>query len=260
MVLGVQFEPLEKLRHVHLGLLWQEFRERYPLVQEHPPLSASFERFGDERKRPSRIEVELAVEPIIPRLWFISGNGRRLVQVQGDRFLFNWRKLTGREEYPRYEQLRATFADELAIFTAFLEREKLGTPRPNQCEITYVNELRQGQGWTSMGDLDQILSVWQAGHRDGSAPELEAATVEQRYVLPGADGRPQGRVHVSLEPYFSLSLDQEVYLLRVTAQGRPEGPDLDAALRFIDTAHHWAVLCFAAATTPHLHQVWGRRR
>jgi hypothetical protein len=36
--LGVQFQPLERLRTPQLGLLWEHFREGLPIIEEHPPL------------------------------------------------------------------------------------------------------------------------------------------------------------------------------------------------------------------------------
>src|SRR5688572_11238793 len=81
MVLGLQFERLEKLGVVHLGLAWQEFRHRYPRVEQHAPLPPTFERFDVRASRPSRINLELTPGQLLPRLWFLAENGRQLLQV-----------------------------------------------------------------------------------------------------------------------------------------------------------------------------------
>ena len=38
VALSVQFEPIEQMRTPQIGLLWTEFRHRFPVTQEHPPV------------------------------------------------------------------------------------------------------------------------------------------------------------------------------------------------------------------------------
>ncbi|MFN8575140.1 MAG: TIGR04255 family protein [Gemmatimonadaceae bacterium] len=260
MVLGVQFEPPEKLGVVHLGLAWQEFRNRYPRVEQQPPLPPAFERFDLRPPRPVRINLELVTGQLLPRLWFITEDGRRLLQVQRDRFIRNWRKMDGREEYPRYRQLRADFSEELTTFAVFLERERLGPLQPNQCEVTYVNELMAKQAGTDLGGLSRVMSTWSPLDSDDFPARLEDVTQEMRYVIPDPDGRPVGRLRVILQPVQSASSGQQAYRLRLTAQGRPIGSGLEGVFRFFDVGHEWAVRCFTAITAPDMHQAWGRLR
>ena len=46
VVLGLQFNPLTKFRSVHIGALWEHFRDNFPKVSEHPPLQQMFETLG----------------------------------------------------------------------------------------------------------------------------------------------------------------------------------------------------------------------
>ena len=41
-ILSLQFEPIAKMTAVHVGVLWQRFREQFPLVEEHPTTAAHF--------------------------------------------------------------------------------------------------------------------------------------------------------------------------------------------------------------------------
>ena len=43
VALSVQFDPLEQLRTPQIGLLWAEFRDRFPVTQEHVPLDITCE-------------------------------------------------------------------------------------------------------------------------------------------------------------------------------------------------------------------------
>src|SRR5262245_26513290 len=89
--LGVQFRPLESLRVLHLGLLWQDFRESFPNSEEHPPLPSVVETFGKPRAAPS-ISLELQELPSVPRVFFLNADQTELVQVQQDRLIRNWRQ------------------------------------------------------------------------------------------------------------------------------------------------------------------------
>jgi hypothetical protein len=60
VVLSVQFATIPEFRSVHIGLLWERLREKYPNVTEHPPLNASFETFGlTATQTPPPIQFEM---------------------------------------------------------------------------------------------------------------------------------------------------------------------------------------------------------
>ncbi len=58
VVLALQFRSLSSLTTAHVGLLWQRYRERLPLIEEHAPLRHTSETFG----RPSPPQVEVTFE------------------------------------------------------------------------------------------------------------------------------------------------------------------------------------------------------
>jgi uncharacterized protein (TIGR04255 family) len=151
VVISVQFDPLTALRTPHLGLLWQDFRDRFPKTEEHPPLPPVIEKFG--LLGPPQIGVRFETSLPVPLCWFLNEAGTKLIQVQQDRFVHNWRKIGQSDEYPRYEHIRKTFEVELGIFCQFLAREQLGELVPNQCEVTYVNQISSGKGWEKHGQL-----------------------------------------------------------------------------------------------------------
>src|SRR5258706_6722338 len=99
VVLGVQFESLKAFRIVHIGMLWQEFREKFPLTEEHAPLEPVIERFGINHAV-GKVSLQILDAPPIPRCWFLNAAGADLIQIQSDRFLRNWRKVEEDSEYP----------------------------------------------------------------------------------------------------------------------------------------------------------------
>src|SRR5262249_17490048 len=108
VALGVQFAPLAAFKTVHAGLLWNRFRQEFPIVEEQAPLNVSFETFGSPSAAPE-LRLELLRRPPIPRFWFMNENRVELIQFQVDRFVRNWRKVGDDITYPRYEAIRARF-------------------------------------------------------------------------------------------------------------------------------------------------------
>lgn len=260
LVLGLQFEPLTKMGIVHPGLIWQHFRDRYPNVEQQQPLAPSMEQYDSPQARPPRMNIELELAATLPRIWFISGDRTRLLQLQRDRFIFNWRQGASEETYPRFAALRAEFVKELAQFQAALEQEDLGTIQPTQCEISYVNELVNPDNRSQRVDLGRTLTTW-ASPADSDFPlPPEYVTQEIRYVIPGADGRPTGRLKIALQSVYETKTGHLAYLLHLTAHGAPPEPGVAGVLRFIDVSHDWITRCFTAITTAEMQRVWGRVR
>ena len=261
VALAVQFESLTALRTPQVGLLWNDFRVRFPQIEEHAPLDPIVERFGEVKPPKVGVRLEMMQKPPVPRCWFLNENGTELIQIQQNRFAHNWRKTgQGDDPYPRYEHVRRTFETELGTFGSFLRRENVGELQPNLCEVTYVNHIVAGRGWDKHGQLDEVLALFAPKYSDAFLPDPEEIRLGAAYVIHGEDGQPLGRLRISVEPAYRRSDDQPMFLLNLVARGRPVGEGIDGVLRFLDIGREWVVRSFAAITTPKMHGIWGRKR
>ncbi len=258
VVLSVLFESLSSLRTPQLGLLWQEFRDKYPVTAEHAPLDSEIERFGVPPTSKGVARIQMLSSPPVPRCWFLNEQGTELVQVQQDRFIHNWRKVGDHHTYPRYEHVRATFERELLRFSEFLAQQQLGELRPNQCEVTYVNHIMSGEGWKTHGELNSVLTLFTPQYTDDFRPNLEDGRLSARYVIPKDKGEPIGRLHLAVEPAYRSADDMPLLALTLTARGRPLSDDLPGVLAFLDVGREWIVRMFASITTPTMHNIWRR--
>lgn len=260
VVLSLQFKPLTSLRTPHLGLLWQqfqnEFRNEFPTIEEQAPIEQAMEVFGPEQSAEVKIQLQMLDKPPVPRCWFISQDGTQLIQVQQDRFIHNWRKTGDEGEYPRYERVRERFRKEFQVFHGFLTAAGLGTPVPNQCEVTYVNHIIAGKAWQRHSELAKVLVIGAAAATDGLEPE--DIRLAMRYIIRGPDAVPLGRLHVTATPGWRKSDGVPVIILNLTARGAPLRQDLEGALGFFDIGRRSAVRLFAAITTTDMHEEWGR--
>jgi len=250
-LLSAQFVPLRGLTLPFIGLFWGEVRGDYPSQEVHPPLAPEIEEFPAP---PSRPRIELTSEPDA-RCWFIDSTSTQLIQIQRDRFIRNWRKAAApNDAYPRYEQLRPRFMRDWQRFLGFLEREDLGRPEVNQCEVTYINHVELGTGWRSFGELVSVLRIAAPFDQRDFLPEPEMLIVNARFVMP----RKQGRLHVAAQPAIRRHDQKEILQLTLTARGKPASSGLDDILGWFDMGHNWIVQGFADITSGKMQAIWGR--
>ncbi len=254
-VLGVQFNPLRDFQIPHFGLFWSRIREQYPSFEIQPPLGRIFEQFGQKNSRKD-VFVRFEEGPPDFRCWFKDQQQTHLIQVQRDRFIVNWRKVTGDEVYPRYGQFRPRFQTEWDQFCEFLETEKIATPQVNQCEITYVNHLEGEKEFKPFGDAKRIYTLWSELPAEGFLPSPEAVRFNIRFLLPDQ----KGRMHVFSEPKLRSRDGKEVLQLTLTCRGTPLSSTREDILDWFDLGHEWIVRGFTQLTTNEMHQIWGRTR
>lgn len=253
VALGVQLDPMPQVRAAHLGLLWQRFVGEFPSLQELPPIDTPEEDFSPSPV--STITVQLLGAPPVPRQWFMSRDGARVIQVQADRFVLNWRRINPGEPYPRYETLRDDFENLFSVYSDFLADQTLGVASIRQAEVNYVNKIELNAS-QQPHDLSDVLRTWRPSYGP-EAPFLSAASdvrLVERHLIEDNAG-PYARLYVSAEPASQVGA-----LLSLTMRGRPHGTDLEAALSFFDTARDRIVRAFTAVTTEQMHTVWRRTK
>ncbi|MCY3955044.1 MAG: TIGR04255 family protein [Nitrospira sp.] len=253
-VLGVQFSPLSSFQVPHFGLFWNRVRQAYPHVEVQPPLGPTFEQFVPKEIR-GEAQIRFEAGPPDFRCWFKNQEQTHLMQVQRDRFVVNWRKVTGQEVYPRYVQFRPRFKSEWTEFCKFLEEENLETPQVNQCEVTYVNHFESEKEFISFGEAHKIFEVWSELPAEEFLPAPESVRFNIHYLLPDQ----KGRMHVVVEPKLRTRDGKEVLQVTLTCRGRPDSPTIEDILNWFDLGHEWIVQGFTQLTTHEMHQIWERR-
>lgn len=257
VALAVAFSPLPNWSGPHSGLFWGGIREDYPLNEVHPPIAASIENVEDSLwPNPPEINIQLGHSEA-QRTWFLNKDKSRLIQVQRDRFVINWRKVTGTEVYPRYvDDLRPRFLKEWQRFQIFARGAAIGDITVTQCEVTYVNDIPQGQGWDDFSQALALFSPWWGRGSDGFLGKPEMLTVNGAFLLPGK----LGRLHFVARPARRLLDQKKVVQLRLTVRGKPaSGADADV-LTWMDMARDWIVRSFADLTSPTAHKLWERKQ
>ena len=252
---SIQFANIRGLDAARLGLLWSRFRNEYPRAEQHPPLGNASETFASTRRGRVGFSVETSFP--VPRLWFLSADGTRLVQVQSNRLVVNWRQLETGVPYPRFSRLKAMLAESLDIFTAFLADEALGGVIPDQVELTYVNHIPAGDSGSPRAPLARYVSCWRGESEQWDLGPTEESSFRTQYVVQ-REGTPAARLFVELDSGYTANGRAPIYVMNLVARGAPNSPTIEGAFDFFDNAHRWIVNGFTNLTTHEAHTLWGR--
>ncbi len=254
VVCGILFKPLMNMLTPYVGLLWEKYRDEYPICQEAPPIIPIIETQGDH---PADQKPEFAEIPPLPRVWYVHKDGNGVIQVQRDRFLHNWRKLNQKDKYPRFEKVFGMFTKHLQAFNSFLNDHRLGAISPLQFELTYVNQIQQGEGWKTNADLGRIFAdfAWRVKERFLPAPE--SVNWRTSFLLPNKCGR----LHMTVRDALHREDGRPLYIFELTARGFLGSGSQQDMKEWFALGHEWIVRGFTDLTDETTQRtVWERIR
>ncbi|MDA2933377.1 TIGR04255 family protein [Acidobacteria bacterium AH-259-D05] len=231
---GIRFEPLRNFKAPHAGLFWERIRNNFPKCEHASPIGLTLT---------SALEVESLP---LPRIWFISENGENLIQIQNDRFHFNWRKRSDEEKYPRYEYVIRAFRENFKTFKEFVREAELGPLNPLDCELLYANYILQGAGWKAVKDIRKILPdlSWKATRERFLADPLQIG-----WQISVALPEEQGLLSISLKQGSRRPDKVPLFVLELVARGLGEDKSDPAIRKWFKLAHEWIVRGFADLTS-----------
>jgi uncharacterized protein (TIGR04255 family) len=234
---------------------WPLIRDDFPGHQKQPPVAPLVEDFAvpPAQTLPFGIGFIAGAPPV--RYWFVSSDETRLVQVQADRFAYNWRQVKGNEDYPRYATLRPEFESRFVSFVEAL-RER---PSPAWCELTYINHIEApGQTAGTHGPLATILRALNPEVTSPSLPAIEDTQLQQRFRIPSEHtGDPIGRFYITAVPGYRTRDAAPIYVVNLIARARLEERSTEGVVAFFDRAHEFIVSGFKESTSALMHERWG---
>jgi uncharacterized protein (TIGR04255 family) len=256
-VLGVRFRSLEKFTSAHQGLLWGHyFREKFPKLEERPPVEDVRERFGEERFAPPMIQWQVSDRPDALRLWAASENGQHVVQIQKNAIFANWLKTGEEVAYQLYAERRQEFCQHLKQVEEFFREQNIGQLEPTMWSVTYINHIEY-EGLRNVGRaVAGTVASWSNDRSDSWLPEPDKVVLDFTFPMPNN----AGRLNVNLTPVVYLSNKKQMLRLDLTARGQLKTRDMASAMAGIDLGHEWVVRGFASITRPEMHQVWEREQ
>ncbi len=256
-VLGVQFPELVGFKAAHFGLYWRQIsRESFPTVEDRPRLSKVVEFFPRPAIFPG---AQLAFSPggAPDRTWYTGKSQEELIQVQPDRFLYNWRRRPQTGQYQFYDESSEKFLKRFEEFSTFCQAEKLGPPAPNLCEVTYTNHIRPEKTETAIQLFGKVFSGLRWETTDNGLPVPESAALNRTYVIAENRGRLYAEAAVAMDP--SDPDRREFILLNMTARVNHSSMEPGSLAESLRLAHDWVVNGFASLTDREIQKLRWRR-
>ena len=236
VVFGFVFAA-EAFSPVHYAQYWEEIKKDFPSVRWQPPIL--------RMSQPGEVLEKLP----FPRVWFETDDSSKLIQLQADRFHYNWRRL---EKFPEYRKFKNLLPEFLREWKQFVEwSQKKASPslsiKPLGVELAYINHYSSDIDWTNILDNSRFLPFFDIKRISGLLiPEAAAATF--RFSLP--DGK--GHLTVTLKQGVRQD-DAPVQVLELTARKEVDMYEVDD---WFIVAHNTIIEMFERLTPKEMLELW----
>ena len=147
IVFQVAFPEIQGFGPTHIGLFWSEFRDTFPTIESAPRIGL-----------PGAFNIRSGVLPD-NRVWLVHKDNSQVIQIQDDRFMFNWRETGESDSYPGFDVLYPMFKTFFAQFVKFLEVENFRPKILTGFELQYINHIYQGV-WDEWDDAGKVFPAF----------------------------------------------------------------------------------------------------
>ncbi|MGF6700075.1 uncharacterized protein (TIGR04255 family) [Paraburkholderia sp. MM5496-R1] len=225
-----------------MGPFWDKIRKDFPKVAHAVPIYGANE-----------VLVPDISGLVLPRVWLMSEDTTHLIQLQQNRFHFNWRQdADNKATYIRFPAVRSECLRIWDLFEKFISQE-LGSPlQPTGAELTYINILEVGKS----GDVFQYAQralrdvAWDSQNR--KLPVPTQGNVTYSFPVPNDVGELQ------VSTLTGRKLDgTQVLKLELTVRGKHS--EERSFGEWSQLAHDFLVEAFRDLTTPEMHNEWQLR-
>ena len=224
--------------------IWASFSDRYPTLDEHPPLP----RLSTEQDLQPQFEI-LQNVPYLPRLWFSRADSGDLVQFQRDRLIFNWRKTSESDQYLRFQKyVKPNMIDAHDRLVQALNLLEVEEPPIDAFEVAYVNPIPLGPD----DDFSTVLRTLRPSSEGGFLSRPEGLQMQLNYPMRDVNGG----LGINVQSAVRKADDVATVLVQLTVRGRVDGT-YDDFVRCVGVAREWIVRGFTDMTTEEMHTRWG---
>lgn len=158
----------------YFGDFWSRIKGRYPTTEQSLPIVDPAEEITD-------------LAAFSPRVFFVAPGSRSLMQLQQNRFHYNWRQGDVPAEYVRFPAIQTeclALWRELESYVLEVTKKPL---QPQKAELTYTNfvEATAGENSFQLAELALHDSCWATHGRFLEAPKAFA----HNYVFDVPDSK-----------------------------------------------------------------------
>jgi uncharacterized protein (TIGR04255 family) len=257
MALGVQFAPITGFTSGHYGWFWKLYLGSiWTKAQDANRLVPQFEKF-DEKEMWQVPSPPIVIQNLqhADRILFINDDDDRIIQLQNDRFHYNWRKREQRD-YPSFATINSEFRERLQVFETFVRDCGLENPLYNQWELTYFNIVYKGDLWNDADDWAKLFPglIARADTHDLGLVRVPSISMQKFEIQPR-----RGHLYVVAQ-HVKAEDGREALQVNLTARGPVIADDQDWDLASgMARGHAALVRTFRNIASPQARAHWGER-
>jgi len=163
--------------------------------------------------------------------------------------LFNWRDTDVGVEYVRFPKVKEEFDRVDSLFRNYVNKVTGVPVHPASYSLTYVNIIKQGEGWSKFDDISDVFPdfAWRGGDRFLPPPSQISCKLD--FTLPNG----MGNLSAHLQP--AKLTKENVPILRfelVATSGSLSGKEISLN-DWASVAHEWIVQAFKDLSSPSMH-------
>ena len=261
VAIAAQFNELSGFNFRALHAVYSEFKDRVARIEERGPISPQFELFDDGSPIALERRIQFSAEslPSRRRVLLIESDEARLVQIQSDRFVKNWRKRADSNEYPRFKNILPDFLADYEAFCSALVAEGYERPIANQVDVSYFNSIYFSDEHTYLDALDRYISIFSfqgPSKSTGLVPEQGIFSLKFSFFEDGPES-PRGRLHVDLAPAVDAE-NRPSLRLQLVARGHPASAEIVDIGRFAAAGRREIVSMFDRIISEDAKTEWER--
>jgi uncharacterized protein (TIGR04255 family) len=253
VVLGLQYAPIPNWNDTSVARYRSAIETDFPTIQYQPRLDTPVEQLTGL----TMMAVFPAGQPPpLGRTWLINSEDDEVIQLQNDRFFFNWRHR--QTPYPRFGIVHQKFWQRYGQLKDVLQAEGLPLPQPQQVEITYINWIR------GMSMPEFLLP---ASSTRLSLPMIEGFPEQQQWAasyLIRRGSTPIARLALQCSSAMRLLPDNPsgtepqfgVQFVLVARAPLPPAPTDEQITELMQVGRSAIVRVFNELTTPEAHDRW----
>ena len=247
---GVGFALTQRLTAGHIGQFWHSVEDDFPNIEEVAPLPPP--------NLQEAVKIEVSEIPPMPRTWLLSEDGSRLMQLQADRFLYNWKREEEEEEeipYPGFDIIYDEFKNHLDLYMEFLVDAGYEKPSYDYLELQYVNHIGAWNGLDVVGRTGALIDHMHSKDPARFLPMPRAFRWQSQYPMPDENGN----LGMTVQTATKQPTGEDIIRLDMTARSGLKDGSESSLDKWFALAHEWIVRGFCDVTTPELHDVWKRK-
>jgi uncharacterized protein (TIGR04255 family) len=240
VVVGRTFVPRADFLIPYFGAFWETIKADFPKTTHAQPIISP----GDFTGEPSAV--------FLPRVWFMSDDTTRLIQVQQNRFHFNWRQVDGiSAPYMRFANFKPAALVMWERFSTYVSSVTNIELQATGSELTYTNIIEDGSAdiWALAERTLRDVAMAETSSSMGRPKNFNLTWV---YESPSNIGDLQITAVNGIRPDGSTLLK-----LDLTMRGKPENSEFGP---WMQSAHDYIVKAFKDITTPEMHAAWKLRQ